>query len=306
MTTSSVQTRGGVAVRARGVVHIYRSEGADVVALGGVDLDVDAGEMVGLLGPSGAGKSTLLTLLAGLLRPSAGKLTVGRHDLFALDEAGLDRMRSRDVGIVLQGARRNVLSFASASANLRFAQRAIPARDRREAAELMGLVGLPADADQPLRSYSPGQLQRLALGVAIASGPGLLLADEPTSELDHGARDEILDLLTELNRELGTTIVVVTHDPQVAARFARTVTIRDGRIGSEGHRGEELAVVARDGTIQLPPAILRDLPPGTLLRVRPQDNGVQLESVTPEETPEETAEGTPGATPDDATAGEAS
>jgi putative ABC transport system ATP-binding protein len=276
-------TTGGLAVTARGVVHIYRSEDADVVALGGIDLDVDAGEMVGLLGPSGAGKSTLLTLLAGLLRPSAGKLRVGDYDLFALGEQGLDRMRSRDVGMVLQGAWRNLLLYATPATNLAFAQRAISASERRDTGEILELVGLPADDDRPLRTYSPGQLQRLALGVAIACGPGLLLADEPTSDLDPGARDEILDLLVDINRRLGTTIVVVTHDAQVAARFARTVTIRDGRVGSEGHRGEELAVVARDGTIQLPPTVLRDLPPGTLLRVRPEVDGVRLETVSQDE-----------------------
>jgi putative ABC transport system ATP-binding protein len=278
--TAATTARGGLAVTARGVVHIYRSEGADVVALGGIDLDVGAGEMVGLLGPSGAGKSTLLTLLAGLLRPSAGRLTVGDHDLFALDEGGLDRMRSRDVGMVLQGARRNLLPFGTPSANLAFAQRAVPPRERRPAREVLDLVGLPA-ADRALSTLSPGQLQRLALAVAIATRPGLLLADEPTSDLDHDARDEILEVLSDLNREWGTTVVVVTHDAQVAAHFPRTVTIRDGRVGSEGHRGEELAVVAGDGTVQLPPAVLRDLPPGTLLRVRPESGGVHLEPVQP-------------------------
>ncbi len=118
----------GLAVAAHGLVHIYRSEGNDVVALGGVDLDVAPGEVVGLLGPSGAGKSTLLTLLAGLLRPSAGKLWVGEHDLLALDEAGRDRMRARDVGVVLQGAARNLLPFATADGQRRLrGARACPA-----------------------------------------------------------------------------------------------------------------------------------------------------------------------------------
>ena len=267
----------GLAVAANGLVHIYRSEGSDVVALGGVDLEVSPGEVVGLLGPSGAGKSTLLSLLAGLLRPSAGQLRVGEHDLLALDEGGRDRMRARDVGVVLQGAARNLLPFATAAGNIGFAARALPRADRPDPAAVLELVGLSGAEHDHLSSYTPGRLQRLALGVAIATGPGLLLADEPTSDLDHGARDEVLAVMRDINQRLGTTVVVVTHDAEVAARLPRTVTIRDGRVGSEGRRGEELAVVARDGTVQLPPAVLRDLPPGTLLRVRPQPDGVHLE-----------------------------
>jgi ABC-type lipoprotein export system ATPase subunit len=263
----------GIGVSVHGLVHIYRSEGNDVVALGGVDLDVEAGEVVGLLGPSGAGKSTLLTLLAGLLRPSAGKLWVGEHDLVALDEAGRDRIRATEVGVVLQGARRNLLPFATARANIAFAARATPRARRPDPGDVLDVVGLAGLADQALSAYSPGSLQRLALGVAIATGPGLLLADEPTSDLDHGARDEVLAVMRDINDRLGTTVVVVTHDAEVAARLPRTVTIRDGRVGSEGRRGEELAVVARDGTVQLPPAVLRDLPPGTLLRVRAGRDG---------------------------------
>jgi ABC-type lipoprotein export system ATPase subunit len=267
----------GLGVVAHGLVHIYRAEGNDVVALGGVDLEVSPGEVLGLLGPSGAGKSTLLTLLAGLLRPSAGKLSVGDHDLLALDQAGLDRMRARDVSVVLQGAARNLLPFATAAANISFAARALPRSERPEPNDVLAMVGLDGRRNGHLSSYTPGQLQRLALGVAVASGPGLLLADEPTSDLDHRARDEVLEVMRDINDRLGTTIVVVTHDAEVAARLPRTVTIRDGRVGSEGRRGEELAVVARDGTVQLPPQILRDIPAGTLLRVRADGDGVRLE-----------------------------
>lgn len=267
----------GLGVLAQGLVHIYRAEGNDVVALGGVDLEVSPGEVVGLLGPSGAGKSTLLTLLAGLLRPSAGKLSVGEHDLLALDQAGLDRMRARDVSVVLQGATRNLLPFATASSQIAFAARALPRAERPDPGDVLGMVGLDRRRDGHLSSYTPGQLQRLALGVAVASRPGLLLADEPTSDLDHRARDEVLAVMRDINEGLGTTIVVVTHDAEVAARLPRTVTIRDGRVGSEGRQGEELAVVARDGTVQLPPYLLRDLPAGTLLRVRGDADGIRLE-----------------------------
>jgi ABC-type lipoprotein export system ATPase subunit len=265
----------GLDVAAHGLVHIYRLEGNDVVALSGVDLDIAAGEVVGLLGPSGSGKSTLLNLLAGLLRPSAGRLRVGEHDLTRLDEKGLARMRASDVGIVVQGAMRNLLPYASPVDNVRFAQRGARAikRELPDPHEVLELVGLGDHARTPLGQLAPGQKQRLAVGVALGARPGLLLLDEPTSQLDHEGRDEVLAAVEDVNRLVGTTVVAVTHDPEVAARLPRTVTIRDGRVGSEGRRGEDFAVVGRDGSIALPPDVLEAVPPGSLLRVQLQPDG---------------------------------
>ncbi len=265
----------GLDVAAHGLVHIYRLEGNDVVALSGVDLDIASGEVVGLLGPSGSGKSTLLNLLAGLLRPSAGRLRVGDHDLTRLDEKGLARMRAGDVGIVVQGAMRNLLPYASPVDNVRFAQRAARAisRDLPDPHEVLDLVGLADHARTPLGRLSPGQRQRLAVGVALGARPGLLLLDEPTSQLDHEGRDEVLAAVEDVNRVIGTTVVAVTHDPEVASRLPRTVTIRDGRVGSEGRRGEDFAVVGRDGSLALPPDVLDVVPPGSLLRVQLEADG---------------------------------
>ncbi len=266
----------GIPVSAHGLVHIYRLEGNDVVALSGVDLDVAAGEVVGLLGPSGSGKSTLLNLFAGLLRPSAGRLTVGRHEIARMDERGLARMRAGDVGVVLQGAMRNLLPYASPIDNVRFAQRgAAKVSDTILASpeEVLDLVGLADEATTSLAALSPGQRQRLAVAVGMAARPGLLLLDEPTSQLDHEGRDEVLRAVAEVNRDLGTTVVAVTHDPDVADRLPRTVTIRDGRVGAEGRRGEDFAVVGRDGSVTLPPDILESVPPGTLLRVTVVEQG---------------------------------
>jgi ABC-type lipoprotein export system ATPase subunit len=270
----------GIPVSCHGLVHIYRLEGNDVVALSGVDLDVAGGEVVGLLGPSGSGKSTLLNLFAGLLRPSAGRLHVGSHEIARMDEKGLARMRATDVGVVLQGAMRNLLPYANPLDNVRFAQRGarkvrssrdaedqLGAGDLPDPREVLGLVGLADSATTPLSALSPGQRQRLAVGVGLAARPGLLLLDEPTSQLDHEGRDEVLQAVTDINRDLGTTVVAVTHDPDVAGRLPRTVTIRDGRVGAEGRRGEEYAVVSRDGSLTLPPDVLERVPPGSLLRV---------------------------------------
>lgn len=275
-TSSDTSTRRGLQVATRGLVHIYRADGHDVAALSGVDLVVNPGEVVGLLGPSGAGKSTLLTLFGGLMRPSAGRVLVGEHELSTMSEAELDAFRAAEVGLVLQGAARNLLPYLSAQQNVEFAQRSArrAGRDVPSPREVLDLVGLDRAARQPLPSLPSGQLQLAALAVALASRPGLLLGDEPTSQLHHTSRDVVLDALHRVNQEWGTTIVVVTHDPDVAARLPRTVTIRDGRVGGEGRAGEEYAVVAADGSLPLPPAVVAAFPPGALVRVHQTDDGV--------------------------------
>ena len=271
-------TPGGLAVICRDVVYIYRLEGYDVVALAGVDLDITSGEAVALLGPSGSGKSTLLSVLAGLLPPAAGRVEVGGYDLVKATPAELHRMRADQVGVVLQGASRNLLPYLSAVQNVRFAQQG--ARTRRDLPaphDVLALVGLTARGRTRLRpgALTPGERQRLALAVALANRPGLLLADEPTSQLDRAARDEVVCALDEVRRT-GTTVVIVTHDPEVGATMRRTVTIRDGRVGAEGRLGEEFAVVGRDGAVHLPPEVLSTLAPGTLLRVSPRPDGTVL------------------------------
>ncbi|WP_035902202.1 ABC transporter ATP-binding protein [Knoellia subterranea] len=264
----------GLPVMTAGLVHIYRAEHHDVAALAGVDLSVAAGEMVALLGPSGAGKSTLLTLFGGLLRPSAGRIRIGDHELSRMSEADLDSLRGRDVGIVLQGAARNLIPHKTIRENVAFAQGSVAkSSDVVPVDDVLDLVGLRERADASLTSLTPGELQRGALAVAVSTRPGLLLGDEPTSQLDHEARDQVLQTLSAINREWGTTIIVVTHDPDVAARMPRTVTIRDGRVGAEGREGEEFAVVSADGSVPLPPHVLATLTPGTLVRLVESEQG---------------------------------
>lgn len=261
----------GADVRLEGVVHIYTdASGADVVALRGVDLEVSPGERVALLGPSGAGKSTLLTLLGGLARASAGRVLLDGDDLRTLSSAALTRVRAGRVGTVLQGAGRNLLPFATPAQNVAFAQRAVPRRRRRtlpRPLELLEALDLADLAHRPLRGLSGGQLQRVAVASALANGPGLLLADEPTSQLDAAQRTHVLDLVDAACARWGTTVLVVTHDPEVAARWGRTVTIRDGRVGAEGRHGRDLAVVGADGSVQLPDRLRTSWPAGTLVDV---------------------------------------
>ncbi|MEO3936066.1 ATP-binding cassette domain-containing protein [Dermatophilaceae bacterium Soc4.6] len=263
------------AITTVGLVHLYRSEGHDVAALTGVDLRVAAGEVVGLLGPSGSDKSTLLSLLAGLFRPSAGKIFVGDHELSALTAGQLDAYQAGETSLLLQGARRNLLPYLTVRDNLAFA-RAQAARAGAQVPgveEVLDLVGASELGDIRPQRLSQGQLQLAALAVAIAPAPAVLLADEPTSALDHVARERVLDALLQVNATQGTTVVVVTHDPEVADRLPRTVTIRDGRIGGEGRSGQEYAVVTADGSVPLPVHLRDELPPGTLLRVERTEGG---------------------------------
>ena len=280
-----VTSAPGAEVSLDGVVHIYTdASGSDVVALRGVDLEVAAGERVALLGPSGAGKSTLLSLLAGTTRASAGTVTLDGLDLRTLSEGRLAGLRATRVGIVLQGPWRNLLPYATAAQNIAFAQRAVRRSARRrltQPAELLAALGLSSLAHRPLAGLSGGERQRIAVAVALANGPGLLLADEPTSQLDPEARAQVLDLVDEAAERWGTTVVVVTHDPVVSARWPRTVTIRDGRVGAEGRHGRDLAVVGADGSVQLPDRLRRTWPAGTLVEIEDAEDRLILRREDP-------------------------
>jgi putative ABC transport system ATP-binding protein len=262
-----VSEAGGVSVRCEGVVHIYPGSGEgldDVVALRGIDLDVDPGEFVSLLGPSGSGKSTVLGLLAGMLRPSAGRVLIGTHDVGRMAPRSLARLRGSVVALVLQNPSRNLLTYATVRQNLAFAA----GPSGRSSDALLEILGLAALADRVTGRLSDGEQQCVAIAAALSSGAQLVLADEPTSQLDAVGREHVMELLAQVHVEFGCTVVLVTHDSSVAARSPRTITIRDGRVGSEGVHGREYVVVGRDGSLQLPPELLEEFPAGTLLEVR--------------------------------------
>ena len=267
-------------VHCSNLVQIYGEAGQQVTALRGVDLTVYAGETVALLGPSGAGKSTLLWLLAGLLRPTAGRVEVCGLQLADMKTSQATNMRLRDIGIVMQNPGRNLLQYESVAGNVLFAQaptRRTRTMKRRRTTGLLAAVGLEDLAARPAGRLSGGEQQRLALAVALANGPRLLLADEPTSQLDHRSAALVTGLLQAANEDLGTTVIVVTHDKQVGQAFGRTITIRDGKVGAEGHAGEDYLVVSRDGSVQLPPDLLDALPPGSLARAVRTQAGVELQ-----------------------------
>ena len=261
------------------LVKIYKVADLEVVALQGLDLLVDPGEMIAIVGASGSGKSTLLSILGGLDTPSAGRATVAGHDLVAMGRRERTRYRRQTIGFVWQQTARNLLPYLSAVENVELPMILNGAGDRGRALELLALVGLRERADHRPERLSGGEQQRVAIAVALANGPDVLLADEPTGELDTATSAEVFDLMRRLNGELGTTVVIVTHDPLVSEQVQRTVAIRDGRTSSETLRrssmtdegehemiAEEFAVLDRAGRLQLPRAHVEAL--GLAGRVR--------------------------------------
>ena len=248
------------------LVKIYKVADLEVVALQGLDLVVESGEFIALVGASGSGKSTLLNVLGGLDVPSAGRAVVAGYQLAELGPREQTRYLRQVIGFIWQQTGRNLLPYLTALENV-----ALPmafdgvAEDvrRRRALDLLGKVGLADRADHRPDRLSGGEQQRVAIAVALANEPEVLLADEPTGELDSATAADIFELLRRLNRETGVTIVVATHDPLVSGQVSRTVAIRDGRVSSEvlRHRASEAeehhieteyAVLDRVGRLQLP------------------------------------------------------
>lgn len=224
------------------LVKIYKVADLEVVALQGLDLEVAPGEMMAIVGASGSGKSTLLNILSGLDIPSAGRCVVDNNDLTRLNEAQRIAYRRHVVGHVWQQSGRNLLTELTAAANIELPQLlgGIKGSKRtHHAEELLELVGLKGSGKKKPNQLSGGEQQRVAIAVAIANEPTLLLADEPTGELDSVTAGEIFQLLRSLNQQLGLTIITVTHDAAIAAVMDRTIAIRDGRTSTETVRREE-------------------------------------------------------------------
>jgi putative ABC transport system ATP-binding protein len=250
------------------VVRIYQSGSIEVQALQGLDLTVDSGEMVAVVGASGSGKSTLLSILAGLDAPTAGRARVDRWNLLSMSPADRVRYRRHTVGFVRQQTASNLVPYLTARqmVDLPMTAARVPARTRRtRSLELLGTLGVAEFADRRPAQMSGGQQMRVAIAVALANEPRVLLADEPTGELDTATSAEVFGAMRDVNRQLGVTVVVVTHDPAVSGQVERTVSIRDGRTSSEVLRrtataddggthviAEEYAVMDRAGRVQVP------------------------------------------------------
>lgn len=231
------------------LVRIYKVVNLEVVALQGLNMSVSDGEMVGIVGVSGSGKSTLMNILGGLDRPSAGRVWVNGQDLLKLSDIELDRFRRETVGFVWQQSSRNLIPFLSAIENVQMPINLTSGMSRESqeyTAYLLETVGMADRMDHRLSELSGGQQQRVAIAVSLANRPKLLLADEPTGEVDHQTALDIYKTFKDLNKEFGLTTLVVSHDPAIAKHMDRVVAIRDGQLATETVRQNKILNGSRD------------------------------------------------------------
>ncbi|MCC7209209.1 MAG: ABC transporter ATP-binding protein [Anaerolineae bacterium] len=276
-------------IECENLVKIYKVADLEVVALQGIDLSIAAGEMMALVGPSGSGKSTLMNILGGLDTPTAGRVRVGERDLLDMSRRDQVTYRRREVGFVWQQTARNLLPYLTAQENveLPMALDGLSARERAaRARHLLEQVGLGERLKHRPDRLSGGEQQRVAIAVAMANHPRLLLADEPTGEVDSHSAEQIFNVMRAFNRDQGVTIIVVTHDLGVASRVDRVVGMRDGRTSIEILRRrdesgaaiteDEYAILDRTGRLQLPEPYIEKLAMRDRARVRLQDDHIAV------------------------------
>lgn len=265
-------------ITCEGLVKIYKTDEVEVVALQGLNIQIDAGELMAIIGNSGSGKSTLLNILGGLDRPSAGQVKVGDWDLLKITDKQLVDYKRHTVGFIWQNNARNLVSYLTALENVEMPMMLSGNYDPAYAKQLLEWVGLSHRLNNKLQELSGGEQQRVAIAISLANRPRLLLADEPTGSVDTKTADMILSIFQRLNKELGVTIVIVTHDMSMAGKVGRVVAIRDGMTSSEfiarnpsisaldgtstgltGEDHEEYVVLDRAGRLQVPKAYLSAL-----------------------------------------------
>lgn len=263
-------------IRCENLVKIYKTSEVEVVALQGLDLDVERGEFIGIVGNSGSGKSTLLNMLGGLDKPSAGNLYIDGKNMLKFSDKDYRDYKLKTVGFVWQNNARNLIPYLTAEQNVELPMILNSSKQRKERAlMLLDKVGLSHRVNSKLSELSGGEQQRVAIAISLANNPKLILADEPTGAVDSKTASMILDIFKDLNKNEGITIVIVTHDRKLAKHIDRVVSIRDGRTSSEIIRKkslveelnelgdivnaedeesthEELIVLDRSGRLQLP------------------------------------------------------
>ncbi|HHY57639.1 MAG TPA: ABC transporter ATP-binding protein [Chloroflexi bacterium] len=287
-----------------GLVKIYKIAGLEQVALRELNLSVQAGELMAIVGASGSGKTTLMNILGGLDRPSAGRVLVGGKDLLRMSDRDLNRYRREQVGFVWQQSTRNLIPYLNAIDNVMLPMTVAgkTRRSRQRAAELLSLVGLGNRMHHRLSELSGGEQQRVAIAVGLANNPPLLLADEPTGEVDTATAALIYDTFRTLTREMGVTTIIVSHDPGVARQVDRVVAIRDGMLasetvrqpivrtpewlaenghdaGGEHHTFEELVVLDKAGRVHIPPEYLEQVQIRGRARLEVTDAGILIRPV---------------------------
>ena len=280
------------------LVKIYKTKDIEVLALQGLEINIDRGELMAIIGNSGSGKSTFLNMIGGLDRPSAGKLIVDGKDLFKLNERELVDYKRRTVGFVWQNNARNLLPYLTAWQNVQMPMLfEHGAKKKQRALELLDMVGLSHRKNSRLNQLSGGEQQRIAIAIALANNPKILLADEPTGAVDVKTGAYILDMFRDINKNTGLTIVIVTHDRLLSKKVNRVAAIRDGKISSErimkqsylGRMSEitafteteevqdEYAILDRAGRLQIPRDVLEQMGiSGNKVRMEVQDGRVVI------------------------------
>ena len=288
-------TSGSAYIECSGLFKIYKAADLEVVALRGLELTVKKGEIIAIVGASGSGKSTLLNILAGYDAPSAGTIRVGDYDLLQMTNKEVVQYRRHEVGFIWQETSRNLFPYLTTLENVELpmviAGSPEPERKKR-AQELLDIVGLGDRSNHKPAELSGGEQQRVAIAVGLSNKPPLLLADEPTGELDDQTGKEVLELLNKVTQDLGTTILIVTHDPAIATSVQRAIAIRDGKTSTETTRDisyerklngettntEEFLLIDTAGSVQIPRDVLNKLNIERKVRVDIKDGKVTLES----------------------------
>jgi len=285
------------------LVKIYKTKDIEVVALQGLDLTIEKGELMAIIGNSGSGKSTLLNMLGGLDRPSAGKLIVDGKDLLKFTDSQMVKYKLETVGFVWQNNARNLIPYLTAIENIE-----LPLiisgkpRTRATALSILEMVGLSHRKNSKLSQLSGGEQQRVAISIAVINHPKILLADEPTGSVDSKTSNMILDIFREFNKSLGITVIIVTHDRQFSKKVDRVVSIRDGRTSSEFVRTKsyneelaeltnsisqeshvELAVLDKAGRLQIPKEYLDALGMSGKNKIRVETEGKRIVLLNPDD-----------------------
>ncbi len=286
------------------VFKIFKVADLEVVALRGLDLTVYESEVVALVGASGSGKSTLLNILAGYDSPSAGQVTIAGKDLISMKGSEIEKFHREEIGFVWQQASRNLFPYLTSLENVALPMLLSTTSDserKNRSEHLLNMVGMEHRSDHIPDQLSGGEQQRVAIAVGLANDPSLILADEPTGELDDRTASEILDLFGKVNQESKTTIVIVTHDPDIAYKVGRVVVIKDGKTSSEIHRRdldskisgemdktkplEESLLIDSNGRVQIPRELLQTT--GITNKVKAVAENTSIRIQPPEESPTE-------------------
>ena len=286
---------GSAYIECSGLFKIYKAADLEVVALRGLELTVQQGEILAIVGASGSGKSTLLNILAGYDAPSAGTIRVGDFDLLQMTNKEVVKYRRHEVGFIWQETSRNLFPYLTTLENVELPMviAGSPKTERKKRAqELLDIVGLGDRSSHKPAELSGGEQQRVAIAVGLSNKPPLLLADEPTGELDDQTGKEVIELLNKVNQDLGTTILIVTHDPAIATSVQRAIAIKDGKTSTETTREvsyerklngettntEEFLLIDTAGSVQIPRDVLNELNIERKVKVDIKDGKVTLES----------------------------